>query len=190
MPVVISDSMISYGMGPKKLCEDLNGDGFPLELADAKKLYYKYCDTLHVSVNFLRNSGKLAFEHGYLANINGRRRYWNKPKPEDYPLGYKDEKYQAKKGAIEREGGNFLIQSVNADITKKAMTEIRSYAKKNKVRTNFINAVYDEIVTRTHKDDSPGFHEAKLKIMRKVAEEVVTSVPMLVDGFVGPHWNK
>jgi DNA polymerase I-like protein with 3'-5' exonuclease and polymerase domains len=79
---------------------------------------------------------------------------------------------------------------VNADITKLAMAEIRDYAKQHKVRTNFINAVYDEVVTRTHKDDSKEFHAAKLKIMRDVAERMITTVPMLVDGFVGPYWNK
>jgi DNA polymerase-1 len=181
---------IAYGMGPKKLCEDLNAEGFPMTLDEAKKLYYKYCDLLQVSVKFLRDSGKLAAKQGYLININGRRRYWKIPKPEDFPNGVYDEEYKKKIGAIEREGGNFLIQSVNADITKLAMAEIRDYAKANKVRTHFINAVYDEVVTRTHKDDNKEFHAAKLKIMRDVAERMITTVPMLVDGFVGPYWNK
>jgi DNA polymerase I len=181
---------IAYGMGPKKLCEDLNAEGFNMSLDDAKKLYYNYCDKLEVSVGFLRSSGKLAAKQGYLANINGRRRYWRLPDPHAFKDGVRDEEYKKKIGAIEREGGNFLIQSVNADITKQAMIEIRDYAKANKVRTSFINAVYDEIVTRTHKDDNPSFHPVKLKIMRDVAERMVTSVPMLVDGFVGPYWNK
>lgn len=181
---------IAYGMGPFKLWEDLNGEGFPITLDEAKKLYYKYCDIFKVAVGFLRDSGKLAFEQGYLENINGRRRYWKKPIPEDFVNGIYDEEYKAKKGSIEREGGNFLIQSVNADITKAAMTEIRKYAKENGIRTHFINAVYDEIVTRTHKDDSERFHAMKLKIMQDVAETMITTVPMLVDGFVGPYWNK
>ena len=184
------DSMISYGMGPKKLCEDLNAEGFPMSLDEAKKLYYSYCDKLSVSVNFLRDSGKRASTQGFLANINGRRRYWKLPDPHDFKYGHRDEEYKGKIGAIEREGGNFLIQSVNADITKQAMIEIREYAKKHKVRTSFINAVYDEIVTRTHKDDNPSFHPVKLKIMRDVAERMVTTVPMLVDGSVNPYWNK
>lgn len=181
---------IAYGMGPKKLCEDLNAEGFTMTLDEAKKLYYTYCDKLKVSVNFLRDSGRQASSQGYLANINGRRRYWKLPRAEDYKYGVRDEDYKKKIGAIEREGGNFLIQSVNADITKQAMIEIRDYAKKHKVRTSFINAVYDEIVTRTHKDDNPSFHPIKLKIMRDVAERMVNSVPMLVDGSVNPYWNK
>jgi DNA polymerase-1 len=181
---------IAYGMGPGKLCEDLNGEGFPITLEEAKKLYYKYCDIFKVAVGFLRDSGKQAFKQGYLENINGRRRYWKIPKASDYANGLYDADYKSKKGSIEREGGNFMIQSVNADITKAAMTEIRKYAKENGIRTHFINAVYDEIVTRTHKDDSEKFHAAKLKIMQDVAETMILTVPMLVDGFVGPYWNK
>ncbi len=177
-------------MGPGKLCEDLNGEGFIITFEEAKKLYYKYCDIFKVAVGFLRSSGELAAKQGWLDNINGRRRYWKKPNSEDYTYGIRDQEYKSRIGSIQREGGNFLIQSVNADITKLAMTEIRKYAKENNIKFAFINAVYDEIVTRTHKDDSEKFHEAKLKIMQEVAERMVTSVPMLVDGHAGLYWNK
>ena len=83
-----------------------------------------------------------------------------------------------------------MIQSVNADITKDAMAEIRNYRKKHNIRTHFINAIYDEVVTRTHKDDSAHFHEAKLRIMRASAEKWIKTVPMLVDGHAGHCWQK
>jgi hypothetical protein len=81
-----------------------------------------------------------------------------KPDEEDrvkYPQGRLDKAYKGRRAGIEREGGNFLIQSVNADMTKRAMVLIRDYIKKNNIRSKFMNQVYDEIVTRTHKDDSP-----------------------------------
>lgn len=184
---------IAYGMGPGKLYNDLNADGFPVSFDEAKGLYNKYCVKFETAVGFLRNAGTIALEQGYLANLNGRRRYWDLPDPkntERFPAGVRDPLYQGILSKIQREGGNFLIQSVNADITKDAMVNIRLYKKKNRVRSSFMNAVYDEVVTRTHKDDSEAFHKAKLDIMVKSAEIWIKSVPMVVDGASGLYWKK
>lgn len=175
--------MIAYGMSYNRLYDELNGQGFSCTRDEAKQLFYRYCDTYKAAVNFLRESGKLAASQGYLVNLNGRRRYWIKPET-DNP------EYYGRMAGIEREGGNFLIQSVNADITKDAMIGIRDYRKKNNIRTHFINAVYDEVVTRTHKDDSEAFHAAKLKIMVASAEKWIKDVPMIVDGHAGRCWQK
>jgi DNA polymerase I-like protein with 3'-5' exonuclease and polymerase domains len=153
---------------------------------EAKALYYKYVDKFKVAVTFLRESGKIASTRGWLANLNGRRRWWKLPNRGDTDLAT----YKGRLAAIEREGGNFLIQSVNADITKEAMVRIRAYRKKHNIKTKFINAVYDEIVTRTHKDQSESFHEVKLNLMREAGEKWITTVPMLVDGSAGPCWKK
>lgn len=177
-------------MGPGRLYDELNGQGFPVTRDEARNLFDRYCSVYKTAVNFLRSSGKLAARQGYLSNLNGRRRYWRLPDPSEFPRGKYDPEYVGKISKIEREGGNFLIQSVNADITKDAMVGIRHYRKKNKIRTSFINAIYDEIVTRTHKDDSASFHEAKLKIMRASAEKWIKNVPMLVDGATNPYWTK
>lgn len=177
---------IAYGMGPNKLHDDLNAQGFPVTRDEAKSTYYKYTDKFKVAVNYLRDAGKLASSQGWLANLNGRRRWWKLPSSKEMDK----ETYKGKLAAIEREGGNFMIQSVNADITKDAMVEIRRYRKKHNIKTKFINAVYDEIVTRTHKDQSESFHAEKLRIMRQSGEKWITSVPMLVDGAVGPCWQK
>lgn len=95
-----------------------------------------------------------------------------------------------RRAGIEREGGNFLIQSVNADMTKRAMVLIRDYIKKNNIRSRFMNQVYDEIVTRTHKDDSPDFVKVKRKLMLEAAEQYLRKIPMEVDGHVGDSWTK
>jgi DNA polymerase I-like protein with 3'-5' exonuclease and polymerase domains len=177
------EAMIAYGMSYNRLFDELNGQGFTCTREEAKKLFYKYCDTYKTAVDFLRSSGKEAASQGYLVNLNGRRRYWIKP-DQDNP------DYYGRMAGIEREGGNFLIQSVNADITKDAMIGIRNYRKQHNIRTHFINAVYDEVVTRTHKDDSAEFHKAKLAIMVASAEKWIKDVPMIVDGHAGKCWQK
>jgi DNA polymerase I-like protein with 3'-5' exonuclease and polymerase domains len=184
---------IIFGMGPKKLYFKLNAEGYPIEFDATKKLYYKYCDEFKIGIRFLRDAGKRAAEQGWLANLNGRRRYWIRPNAdnrEEYPLGANDPKYQAEIGNIEREGGNFLVQSMNADLTKLAMVRMRAYKKQFGVRTDFLNYVYDEVVTTTHQDDSPSFVEAKRKIMIDAAASWCRSVPMEVEGSVGKSWTK
>ena len=185
--------LIAYGLGPFSLFERLNALGYPIEYPEARDLFRKYEEVFSVGVDYLRKSGRLALQQGYLANVSGRRRYWLMPKPEDtvkYPNGRDDKAYKGRCAGIEREGGNFLIQSVNADMTKAAMVLIRDYVKKNNIRSKFMNQVYDEIVTRTHKDDSPGFVEVKRKLMIEAASKYLKRIPMEVDGHVGESWTK
>lgn len=184
---------IAYGMGPGTLYDDLNTQGFPITRDETKKLYYRYTEEFKTGVNYLRSMGKLAAEQGYLVNMNGRRRYWRLPDPENkalFPQGKRDPKYVGILSMIEREGGNFMIQSVNADITKQGMIDIRRYRKENKIRSNFTNQVYDEIVTRTHKDDTEAFHPVKQKLMIQAGEKWLKNVPVEVEGHVGPCWTK
>lgn len=173
--------------------EDLNAEGFPCTRKEAKEIYYNYCKSYKTGVDYLRSMGKLAIKQGYVTNLNGRRRYWNLPDPqntEKYKHGKNDPRYIARLAAIEREGGNCCIQSVNSDITKESMTRIRKYRKQNNIRSSFINQVYDEIVTKTHKDDTESFHPVKQKIMTDVSAIWLKNVPMEVDGDILPYWHK
>jgi DNA polymerase-1 len=184
---------IAYAMSAMSLYEKLNAEGYTIELGPAKNLYYDYCRKFDTGIRYLRGKGKEAAENGFLCNQSGRRRYWIKPNEEDlakYPDGASDQGYLGRLAGIEREGGNFPIQSVNADMTKTAMVMLRDYIKKNGIRAKFMNQVYDEIVTRTHKDDSPDFNEAKTRIMKEAAQMFLKKIPMEVDGHVGPCWTK
>jgi DNA polymerase I-like protein with 3'-5' exonuclease and polymerase domains len=184
---------IIYGMQSKKLCIDINAQGFPITPEETQKLYDSYCETYSDGVNFLRNCGRQAAKLGFSVNSNGRRRYWLLPNPGDrlkFPRGVRDFKYQRMISDIEREAGNHPIQSTNADITKYAMIRLRKHIKQKKVRSGIMLQVYDEIVTRTHKEDSEEFHAAKVKIMEEAAARWVTTVPIEIEGHVLPYWTK
>lgn len=181
---------IAYGMGAMRLYNELNAMGFPMTYDEARALFETYTKEFEVGYGFIKGCGSSATKEGYISNLNGRRRYWNLPDPEEFRLGKEDEEYRSRLASISREAGNFPIQSVNADITKLAMTNIRSHIKKNKVRSNIILQVYDEIVTETHKDDSAEFHKVKQQIMKDAAHKWLKEVPMEVDGHVGPSWTK
>lgn len=185
---------IAYGMGPFKLFEDLNAEGFDISLEETKEKFNKYCNEIFpVAVRYLRDMGVVASQQGYLTNLNGRRRYWKLPNPnntERFPRGRHDSLYKGILAKIQREGGNFLIQSVNADITKEAMLQIRRYALDNGIRTRLYNSVYDEIVTETHKDDHEKFWPEKKRIMEEAGRKWIKGVPMTVDGDALPYWTK
>ena len=185
---------ISYGMGPTKLYHDINAAGMEITMQEAKDLFFKYTKReFPTGVSYLRRKGREAREQGVLASISGRKRFWALPDPNNkdwYPNGRDDPKFRGRCAGIEREGGNFLIQSVNADMTKRAMIDIRNYKKKHGIRTEFLNQVYDEIVTTTHKDDVKEFHPVKQRIMIEAAQKYLKTVPMEVDGQVLPYWTK
>jgi len=184
---------VCYGMKPKTFCMNLNAYNFPITLEEATKKYNAFNKEFLVGVDFIRSMGRLACSQGYLDNLGGRRRYFVMPNPTDnikFPLGLRDPKYNWIISAIENSGGNFMVQSVNADITKRAMIKIRDHIKKNKIRSKFVNQVYDEIITRTHKDDHADFTEIKKNIMIDAAHHYLKKVPMEVDTHVGPHWIK
>lgn len=185
---------IIYGMGPSTLCEDIRGMGFDITMKETRDLYRKYTRELFpVGVDYLREVGRRASRDGYVANMNGRRRYFILPNPGDentYPGGMRDKKYTGRIASIEREGGNHVIQSVNADMTKYAMFLIRRYINKYGVRSKILGQVYDEIITMTHKDDSPAFHEKKKELMLYAAKAFLKTVPMEVEGEALPYWTK
>jgi DNA polymerase I len=174
---------ICYGMSYTSLYEKLNGDGFPISVQGAKELYDNYTKTFPIAMRFIKDHGYLATRQLYLQNTGGRIRHWRS-------FDDADPEVKKKMGAVRREGGNFMIQSVNADLTKYAMALIRDHIKRNKVRSQMVLQVYDEIVTETHKDDSEQFFEDKKRIMIQAAERYVKKVPIEVEGHVKTHWTK
>lgn len=191
---------IIYGMGVFTLVDRINAEGYrnpttggQLSIEEGQALYDNYVGEFPVGIEFLRGIGATAVKQGWISNIFGRRRYYHLPNANDaekFPNGTRDWRFKSKLGRIERQSGNFVIQSMNAEMTKYAMVLIRNYARKNRVRTKFMNQVYDEVVTRTHKDDSPAFAPVKKRLMREAAERWLKTVPMEVDQHVEATWTK
>jgi len=200
---------IAYGMGPRKLFDDLNGDGYPISFEDTKKLFRNYERDMKTGVTFLRQWGETASQQGYLVNLAGRRRYWLLPNAQDrekYPMGAEDGSYQNRLSGIRREGGNMLIQSVNAEMTKRAMIGLRRYKKERQIHLEILNNVYDELVTECKAEDADEVAIVKKQIMVDAAHQflkqeeridgltgkmrIYNAVPMEVEGHVLPYWTK
>lgn len=207
---------LAYGSGPQTLLEQINGEGYPMTLDECKKMYWKYMDTFKVTISWLKAQQREASTNFQMQNINGRMRHWIAPDQEKIEEKIKAElekagtlesysdlqiselvrqKKKSQLAAIEREGANFKIQSVNADFSKVAMHRCRKEFKKMGWGPNTAkgartyNMVYDEIVYDFHKDFTEG-HEIQKKIMLESANEMLKRVPMEVEGHVDRKWVK
>ena len=202
---------IIYGGTPYSLERSLDEQGFTVTREEAFRLYDSYCNKYQRAVGLLRNAGKIATDRGewydaggpkikagVLSNINGRNRYFKHPYAKQknkkggllYPRGEEDYGFKKAKESLARSAGNNLVQSANAEITKLAMINIRKHIIRNRIRSNLMLQVYDEIVTDTHKEDSAEFVIKKRQLMVEAAERWITSVPFKVEGRVAEYWAK
>jgi DNA polymerase-1 len=202
---------LAYGMGPNSLFDQLNAAGYPITFEDCKKLFYKYMDTFVVTIGWLKEQQSYASKHFHMTNINGRQRHWFEPNNDkirasicadlekkrllnhysDYQIeNLVRDKRKAQLAAIQREGANFQIQSVNADFTKVAMARCRLAFKDRGWDARTYNSVYDEIVYDFAEPYAAEAHELQKKIMLEAANEMLHQVPMDVEGHLAKVWTK
>jgi len=198
-------------MGPGSLFEQLNAAGYKISLNECRDLFYKYMRTFATTIAWLKEQQKNASTYFVMSNINGRRRHWFKPDRDkiratveaelskkkvletysEYQLkAFVNDRQKGQLAAIEREGANALIQSVNADMTKVAMARCRKEFKRRGWNARTYNSVYDEIVYDFHKSYAQDAHEIQKKIMVDAANEMLRQVPMEVEGHLDRVWKK
>lgn len=204
---------LAYGLGPKSLYEQLVGNGVKITLEETKQMYYKYKDTFRVCIAWLESKQNEASTTFEAVNIIGRKRRWFRPdhakirdaaiadlckerhvRPESLSeMDIAKEVSQRIKGhlaAISREGANFHIQSVNAEMTKAAMYHIRKECKAHGYDARMYNSVYDEIVLDTKANDAEAVFELQCRIMKREADALLKHIPMEVEGHIAKCWTK
>jgi DNA polymerase I len=206
---------IAYGMSPFSLYEKLVYElGHKITLEECEDLFDKYNATFSQAIKWLKAQQRFASSQFVMHNMNGRTRHWFAPNLDKITVLAKKELSQngriiltdhqidyelpqlilkLKKGqlrAIEREGANCQIQTVNADMTKNSMAAIRHEIKRRRFDARMYNSVYDEIVIDVHKSCAEEVHELQKEIMIKEANKMLTKVKMKVEGTLSPHWAK
>lgn len=205
---------IAYGMSPRSLWEKLNFElGQKISIAECEELFNGYKRTFRTAIEWLECQQQLASTQFTMSNINGRRRGWFPPNHEKIQAEVRNEltrngklewtddmdslkvtlvreKQKAHLAAIQREGANCQIQSVNADFTKLSMAAMRKEFKKRGFDGRMYNSVYDEIVTDHDAGTAKEAHELKQKIMIEEANKMLQHVPMLVEGHLDKVWKK
>jgi len=205
---------LAYGMGPPKLYDKLNGNGHKISLEECKDLFRKYKITFATAIAWLEQNRRAARRDLVATNVVGRKRRWTAPNYHKVVAQLKaellkktkrmelrddeidrchelaEEKVQGQWAAIEREGGNYPVQSTNVEWTKESMYEIRKECKKRNYDARFYNSVYDETVLDVAKNDAVEVHELQKKIMVECGQRYCKNVPVEVEGHLEPYWTK
>lgn len=182
---------ISYGMGAGKLMDMLNAEAQKnntarLTYPQVQELLNRYHKTYSKVSKWLAEAANFAFVHGYSETMMGRKRFYNRPDPNQ--LNSND--YSMQVSAIKRKGANSPIQGTNADITKLAMLNVQTELEDVGYRANIIIQVHDEIVVLAHKRQAEAVKNMVVDEMKKAASVFLKKVPVKADAYVSDVWEK
>ncbi len=125
--------------------------------------------------SYIEATQKLAAEQGYVATLRGRRRDFS------HLAGLSG----AQRARAEREAINMPIQGTAADIMKQAMIILHAELKQQKLRTQILLQVHDELVLEAPEDEVG----TAIKLTREVMSGAYAlRVPLKVDVEVGQNW--
>ncbi len=161
---------IIYGMSRYGLADRLH-----IDVMEAQAFIDNYMATYPGIERFMKNIIESANKKGYVETIMHRRRYV----PE-----LKNSNHQIREFG-ERTAINTPIQGSAADLIKLAMIEIHEMIKSEKIPTQMILQVHDELVFEVEKSVVNTFKEKIKKIMENA---LPLSVPLVVDIGEGKNW--
>lgn len=116
-----------------------------------------------------------AREKEYVETILGRRRY----------LADINSRNQNQRGFAERNAINAPIQGSAADLIKLAMIHIHAWMKTEKLKSQMVLQVHDELVFDAFEDELPLLKEKVIELMSGALD---LKVPLLVEAGSGPNW--
>ena len=163
---------IIYGMGPRKLGEELGIDN-----KTARDYISTYYDRYQGVVRYREEMIKEASENGYVTTLFNRRRYLP-----DIQHANKRIRSEAERMAI-----NTPIQGTAADLIKKAMINIHNRLGEEGFRSKMLLQVHDELVFEVPEQEL----ERLIPMIRGEMEGVFPlKVPLKVDINRGKNWDE
>ena len=169
---------LAYGMSKFKLADTMQ-----IPVGEADKIIKKFFKVVPDVEKFLNILGELAKARGYIKSGQpyGRIRWF---------AGYDNKENFIRQGEIERAGKNTPIQGTNGDIIKSALVKVQRFIDARALPINILLSVYDEIQTECPKDLSEWWKLELDKLMVESAQEVIKSVPIVVDCKIADYWHK
>lgn len=143
--------------------------------AEARKVIDDYFETYKDIRKYMDETPEKAREKGFNTSLFGRRRY--------YP-SINDRNYNVRSRA-EREAINMPMQGTASDIIKIAMLKVDVALKREKMKTQMIMQIHDELLF-----ESPDAEvEKAMEIIKREMEDAVElDVPIVVDVGTGDNW--
>ena len=163
---------IIYGMGPKKLSEELG-----LELNTAKNYISAYYETYKGVLQYKEAMIETAAKEGYVTTLFGRRRY----------LPDIQHSNRVIRAEAERMAVNTPIQGTAADLIKKAMIHIHQKMIQDGLRTKMLLQVHDELVFEVPEEELV----TVVPLIKEEMEGVYPlRIPLKVDINQGRNWDE
>ena len=163
---------IIYGMGPKKLSEELG-----IDHKTAKDYISAYYDRYQGIKRYTEEMIETARKKGYVTTLFNRRRY----------LPDIDHNNSRIRSEAERMAINTPIQGTAADLIKKAMINIHGRLKEQKFGSKMLLQVHDELVFEVPEQEVGQV----MPMIKQEMESVYTlSIPLKVDINKGRNWDE
>ncbi len=163
---------VVYGMGPRAFSAMSNTN-----LAEAERFIATYFEKFPAVRLWQEKTKKLVAERGFAENINGRKRWFSEPA---------NNKIASEN---ERAAVNMTIQSLGADILKRAMITSSKFidaSKRLRGKMRMLLTIHDELLFEI-RDDILRETAASLAGIMENAEHL--SVPLKVETKVGKTWG-
>ena len=161
---------IVYGIGDYSLSVDLG-----ITKKQAGEYIANYLARFHAIDSYLKDTVRMAYDHGFVETIFGRRRYIPELKASNKMM----------RSFGERVAMNSPIQGSAADIIKIAMVNTRNALAAANIDARLILQVHDELVVEAARSCAD---EAAMILRREMESAVHLSVPLSVDLTVGDTW--
>ncbi len=163
---------IIYGMGPKKLSEELG-----IELNTAKQYIEAYFRRYKGVVRYKEEMIETARREGYVTTLFNRRRY----------LPDINHSNRVIRAEAERMAVNSPIQGTAADLIKKAMINIHQRLNRQGFKAKMLLQVHDELVFEVPEKEM----ERLVPMIKEEMESVYPlRVPLKVDINQGRNWDE
>lgn len=169
---------LAYGMSKYKLADTMQ-----IEVSQADTIIKKFFKIVPKVEKFLNSLGHIAKSRGYIKTAPpfSRIRWFE---------NFKDKDNFVRQGEIERAGKNMPIQGTNGDIIKLALINVQNYIDTNNLPINILLSVYDEIQTECPEELAESWKLTLNNLMIEAAQEVIKTVPIVVDCKVNDYWDK
>ena len=161
---------IIYGISAFGLSQRLH-----ISRTEAKELIDGYFRSYPGVKKYMDDIIRIARDKGYVETLLGRRRYLNDINSRNSFV----------RGFAERNAINAPIQGTAADIIKIAMINIHKKFKNDKLLTQMILQVHDELVFNVYK---PELEQVKEIVVKEMENAYPLNVPLVVDTGTGMNW--
>jgi DNA polymerase-1 len=142
------------------------------EAADIIEAYFTEFPAIKT---YMDNAINIAREQEFVETILGRRRF----------LKNINSRNMTDRGYAERNAINAPIQGSAADMIKIAMINIHNWMKQEKLKSNMIMQVHDELVFDVHKDET---ELLKTNVAALMKNAILLEVPMEIGIGIGDNW--